>query len=248
MVSGEDHVPRLRSEDREPAAEILSVAEGAAFLARYGLPLVAQTLARTGEEAENAARGYGGAVALKLVAKGLSHKSDVGGVRLGVNDAAEVRRHAAELLAAGHRMGDCDALVLIQPMVRGLVELIVGIAEDRTFGPVVAVGLGGTLTEFFEDIAIRIPPLTRDDALDLLGETRTLRLLEGFRGNPPADKDAVVEVILAASRIALDGEVSELDLNPVIVLKRGAGCVIVDNRVVRGDRAAAPDRNRIGRF
>lgn len=229
-------------------SETLSAAEGATFLARYGLPLVAQTLARTGEEAENAARSYGGAVALKLVAKGLSHKSDVGGVRLGVNGATQVRRHAAELLAAGRRMGDGDALVLVQPMVRGLVELIIGIAEDRTFGPVVAVGLGGTLTELFEDIAIGIPPLTRDDAFDLLGETRALRLLEGFRGSPSADKDAVIEVILAASRIALDGEVSELDLNPVVVLERGSGCVIVDNRVVRGDRAVAPDRNRLGSF
>lgn len=210
----------------------LSPTEGAAFLAPYALPLVPQAIVGAADDAARAALSFGGPVALKLIAEGLSHKSNVGGVKLGLTDAGEIRRVAGDLLALGQAMGDSGARVLVQPMVTGIAELIIGIGDDPTFGPVIVVGLGGTLTELFEDIAIGVAPLSRNDALSLLASLRASALLDGFRGTPLADKDAVVDVILAVSRIALDGMVKELDLNPVIVRERGSGCIIVDNRVV----------------
>jgi len=210
----------------------LSAAEGAEFLAPYALPLVAQAIVGTADDAARAALSFGCPVALKLIAEGLSHKSNVGGVKLGVSDPGEVRQLAGELLALGQTIGDAGARVLVQPMVTGIAELIIGIGDDPTFGPVIAVGIGGTLTELFEDIAIGVAPLSRSDAFSLLASLRASALLDGFRGSPLADKDAVVDVILAVSRIALDGMVKELDLNPVIVRELGSGCIIVDNRVV----------------
>jgi acyl-CoA synthetase (NDP forming) len=210
----------------------LSAVQGAEFLAPYGLPLVPQTLAHTPDDAVRAAASYERPVALKLLAKGLSHKTEAGGVRLGLSSPSEVREVAAELLAAGRRLGDPGAAVLVQPMARGVVEMLVGITDDPTFGRVVVVGFGGTLTELFEDIAVGVPPLSRVDAEELVSGLRSSALLAGYRGSAPADRDALLDLVLTVARIATDGKVKELDLNPVIVGPAGAGCVVVDNRVI----------------
>jgi acyl-CoA synthetase (NDP forming) len=213
-------------------SDALSAVQGAEFLASYGLPLVPQTLARTPDDAALAAASFGGRTALKLIAKGLSHKTEVGGVRLDLPGPSEVREAAADLLAAGRRLGDPGAAVLVQPMARGVAEMIVGITDDPTFGPVVVVGFGGTLTELFKDIAVGVPPLSRADAEELISTLRSAALLAGYRGSEPADRNALVDLVLGVARIAADGKVKELDLNPVIVGPVGAGCVVVDNRVI----------------
>jgi acyl-CoA synthetase (NDP forming) len=125
-------------------------------------------------------------------------------------------------------------------MAAGVAELIVGIAQDPTFGPVIAVGLGGTLTELFRDIALGIPPLSRRLAIDLLDQLRAEALLDGYRGSPPADREAVIDLLLKVSRIAPDDNILELDLNPILVGAKGHGCVAVDNRVVLRDFCRRP--------
>lgn len=211
---------------------VLSAAEGNAFLARYGLPLVEQRVAHSAEEAVDFATELGFPVALKLLARGVSHKSDVGGVRLNISGPGEAHKVAEELLVIGRKAADDSARVLVQPMISGVAELIVGIARDPTFGPVVAVGLGGILTELLGDIALGIPPLSRAEAADLLNQLRGAALLDGYRGRPSADREAILDLIVCVSEIAAEGQIAELDLNPVIVGARGEGCIVVDNRVV----------------
>jgi acyl-CoA synthetase (NDP forming) len=218
---------------------VLSAAAGEALLAEYRLPLVPQRVAGTADEAVAHAVALGLPVAMKLLAEGVSHKSDVGGVRLGLGEREDVRRTAGELLEIGRKVTGSPVALLVQPMVSGVAELIVGIAQDPTFGPVVAVGLGGILTELFEDVAIGIPPLSRADASALLGQVRASVLLDGYRGQSRADREAVIDLIVTVSRIAIDGKVLELDLNPVIVRAQGEGCVIVDNRVVLREEDSA---------
>ena len=130
-------------------------------------------------------------------------------------------------------MADADIDgVLIQSMVTGGVETMIGVADDPLFGPLVAFGLGGIHVEVLGDVRFRVTPLTGRDADELLHEIRGLPLLLGYRGHPPADLDALREILLRVSRLAADvPEIAELDLNPVIALAPGHGCRVVDARV-----------------
>jgi acetate---CoA ligase (ADP-forming) len=205
-----------------------------AVLGAFGLPLPAGTLAHSAEDAAAAARGFGFPVAAKLASRRVPHKTDVGAVRLNLASEAAVRDAFAGLLARGRTIvadADIDG-VLIQPMVTGGVETMIGVADDPLFGPLVAFGLGGIHVEVLGDVRFRVTPLTDRDADELLHEIRGLPLLLGYRGHPPADLDALREILLRVSRLASDvPEIAELDLNPVIALAPGQGCRVVDARV-----------------
>ena len=216
----------------------LSGEEVRAVLGAFGLRLTAGTLAHSAQEAATAARAIGFPVAAKLASRSVTHKTDVGGVRLNLADEAAVRLAFDQVLARGRSLvadGDIEG-VLIQPMVIGGVETMMGTTTDPLFGPLVAFGLGGILVEVLGDVRFRLAPLTDRDADELLHEIRGLPLLLGYRGQPPADLDALREMLLRLSRLAVDvPEIAELDLNPVIALPRGEGCRLVDARVkVRG--------------
>jgi acyl-CoA synthetase (NDP forming) len=225
-------------------SRVLTPVAGASYLQEAGLPLVDQALVRSGDEAAAAATALGLPVALKLVAAGHTHKSDQGGVHLNLQTTREVRDTTAELLALGVGLGDPDAAVLVQPMKKGIVELIVGLSRDPTFGPVVAVGLGGTLAELIDDVVLGIPPLTRPQATEMLEAMRAAHLLAGYRGAPAADRGSVVDLLLKVSRLAEDDDLLELDLNPVLVGPAGTGCSVVDNRVVLRSGPVAPPSPR----
>lgn len=127
--------------------------------------------------------------------------------------------------------------VLVQPVVTGGVETVIGVTQDRLFGPLVAFGMGGIHVEVFRDVAFRIAPLTNHDADGLLRSVRGFPLLQGYRGQPPADLDALRETLLRVSRLAESApEILELDFNPVIALSSGQGCRIVDARIRVGPR------------
>jgi acyl-CoA synthetase (NDP forming) len=185
----------------------------------YGLPLVAERPVASADDAVIAAEEIGYPVVIKTAEAG-AHKTERGGVAIDLRDPKAVRE-------AAERIG---APLLIQPMVRGGVELLVGAVQDPMFGPLIAVGPGGTLAELIGDAAFRLAPLTDIDALELAHTGKAGILLSGFRGAPPADSDAVEDLLLRVSQLANDfPELAELDLNPVIAGPHG--CVIVDARV-----------------
>jgi acyl-CoA synthetase (NDP forming) len=177
-------------------------------------------------------------VALKAVARDLIHKTDAGGVRLGLRDARAVRAAAADIeRAIGEAGHELEGLV-VQPMAPDGVEMLVGVVHDHSFGPVIACGAGGTAAELIKDVSVRITPLTDIDAREMLTSLRTYPLLDGYRGAPRCDVAAIEDVLLRLSAmVESHPEIVELDCNPLIAGPDGA--VIVDARV-RIETAAPP--------
>ncbi len=233
-----EHAAALISEQLAAGAGWLEPQVVAALADCYGLPLVASRTVVDAEQAVRAASELGMPVALKAIAPGLVHKSDAGGVQLGLDGEAAIRAAAAtmrdSLAAGGHEL----AGLVVQPMAPAGVELIVGVVNDRSFGPVVACGAGGTGAELIDDIAVRITPLTDLDAREMLRSLRTFPLLEGYRGAERCDIQAIEDVLLRVSAmVEAHPEIVELDCNPLIATP--AGAVIVDARV-RVEAAPAP--------
>jgi acyl-CoA synthetase (NDP forming) len=172
--------------------------------------------------------------ALKLISTTILHKSDVGGVYLDLRSAestAEAYRSMQAGLAAQGLAGGFEGAV-VQEMIEGGVECLVGLVNDPLFGPLIGFGLGGTLAEVMGDVAFRLHPLTNEDADELMGSVKAARLLAGYRGAPPADLAALRDVLLRVSQLVEDvPEIAELDLNPVIALPAGRGAVVLDARV-----------------
>ena len=201
--------------------------ESLELLAASGIPTIgtiavqAATMPELVEAATAAAEQLGWPVAVKLDAPGLTHKSDIGGVVLGVTGRPEMKASIRKLLAAG-RDHDPDG-VLVQAMARPGVELIAGARRDPQFGPIIVVGIGGVLAEILDDVAVRLAPITADDAREMLAELRGARLLEGVRGRRRVNRSAVVDLLVALSR-AVEAHPGwrEVDLNPVIAGPDGA--------------------------
>lgn len=217
---------------RAQGRTILTEVESKEILAAAGVPVTPTQLAASADEAAALAASAGFPVALKVVATALSHKSDAGGVRLHLDDAAAVRAAYAEILAAAAAQPSVSVDgVSVQPMATPGVELMVGLARDPQFGPVVMFGLGGVLVEVLEDVALRLVPLDPSDAAAMVREIKGFPVLQGYRGAPPVDLAAVESILLAVSRFAAEHpDVNELDLNPVIAGPHGA--VAVDARIV----------------
>jgi acyl-CoA synthetase (NDP forming) len=208
------------------------------LLTLYGVPTVEQRVVVTPEDAAMAAAELGGEVALKVIAPGVVHKSDVGGVRLHLSAAPDVKRAAEDIRAAVQQAtGRTPTGFVVQRMATSGVEVLVGVVNDPQFGPAVACGAGGTLVELLKDVAVRLTPLTAADASGMLRELRSFPLLTGYRGAQPCDIAALEDVLLRISALADDHPtIIEVDCNPVIVSRSGA--VVVDARV-RVARAAA---------
>ena len=182
------------------------------------------------EGAVAAAQALGVPVVLKAVATGLLHKSDAGGVMLGLDGADAVRAGALQIEAAVTAAGHALEGFVVQPMAAGGVELIVGVVHDQSFGPVLACGAGGTTAELIKDVAVRITPVTDLDAAAMLRSLRTFPLLDGYRGAAPCDVAAVEDVLLRVSALVqAHPEIAELDCNPLIAGPHGA--TIVDARL-----------------
>jgi len=213
--------------DRMPGGGWLPVDETGQLLRCYQLPMVASWQALTADEAAAAAADLGGPVTLKAEVHGLVHKSDAGAVLLGL-DGPEAARGGFGSLAAKFA-GDFYG-VLVQPMISGGTEVIIGVVQEPIFGPVIVFGLGGVATEMLGDHAARLAPLTTADADDLIHSIHAAPLLLGHRGQPPADVAALRDALLRISRLADDlPQVAELDLNPVIA--RPDGITAVDARI-----------------
>jgi acetyl coenzyme A synthetase (ADP forming)-like protein len=169
---------------------------------------------------------------LKIQAPGVLHKSDVGGVVLGLNSPQEVAEATSRLCRKMKAIGISLERVLLQREIEGGIEALVGVTTDPTFGPLLVCGLGGVLVELIKDVSFRLTPVTDVDAVEMVSRLRSARLLEGYRGSPPGDHDALIDVILRVSALVeLVPELRELDLNPVKVLPPGQGAVVVDGRM-----------------
>ncbi|MBO0701829.1 MAG: acetate--CoA ligase family protein, partial [Candidatus Dormibacteraeota bacterium] len=200
------------------------------LLRAYGLPLVGGGLVETPEEAGELAGRLGGAVALKGLGAAIVHKTELGAVRLGLEGGDAVRDAAAGMRDRLRQEGAEVERFWVQRMAPTGVEMLVGLARDPTFGPLLACGAGGTNAELLGDVQARITPLTDRDASDMLRRLRTRRLLDGWRGAPPADVEALTDVLLRVSALAeAVPEIEEMDLNPVVCTPEGA--CIVDARV-----------------
>jgi acetate---CoA ligase (ADP-forming) subunit beta len=196
------------------------------LLAGYGVPVVEEALAPSADAAVESARKLGFPVAVKLCGASIAHKTERDLVRLGLGDAAAVAEASTDLLAR-RRPGEEDAALLVQRMIKGRRELIAGLVRDRQFGPCVMLGLGGVLAEALQDVVFRVAPIERVDALEMIDDLRTSRVLGAFRGEPPVDRELLVDVLCGLGRLGVEREdVRSVDLNPLIVT--GSRVVAVD--------------------
>ena len=219
---------------RDRGAGWLGADEVRTVLKNFGLPLPRSAICRTADDAVEAARDIGFPVALKLASHEIVHKTDFGGVQLNLHDATAVSDAFAfirERLVEANRIDAFDG-VLVQPMINGGVEVMVGVTQDPSFGPLIGFGLGGIHVEILKDVFFRVPPITDYDAKEMIRSIRGYQLLEGYRGHPPADITALEELLLRIARLVEEiPEVLELDLNPVVALPPGQGCWVVDARI-----------------
>ena len=207
-------------------------------LAAAGLPVVPSVPAATAEEAAQAARRIGFPVVVKLSSPDITHKSDVGGVRLNLADADAVRAAFGSIVEQASKAQPKARIdgVLVAPMVKGGVECILGVQCDPVFGPVVMMGLGGILVEAMRDVSFRVAPIDAAEARTMVDELRARRVLDGMRGAPAADVDALAEAIARLSQFAAAhaGTLRSLDINPFVVLPRGQGALALDAVLVTG--------------
>jgi acetyl coenzyme A synthetase (ADP forming)-like protein len=222
---------------RAAGRQVLDPQAGAEVMSAYGLSVPPSGLASSGGEAVALAERFGYPVALKRIAPGVVHKSDAGGVALGLADADAVRAAFARIMGPGPALNDgAGKRAFVQRMASKSLEVIVGAQRDAQFGPLVMFGLGGATVEVLRDVAFRLAPLSEAEAREMVAETAAGRLLAGVRSQAPGDLDAVVEALLRVGQLMADlPEVAEVDLNPLIVGAAGEGAWAVDVRVVLGE-------------
>jgi len=205
-------------------------------LSLYGIPVTSEILATDAAAAVSAAEKIGYPVVLKIESPDIAHKTEAGGVRLNVLDAAAVRSGYSQIIenARTYNAHAEIAGVLVQEMVAGGRELILGMSKDADFGPAIAVGLGGIFVEVLKDVTLGVPPLTERDRRSMLARLRGAAILDGTRGAGPADIDAVVDILGKFSQLCIDLQdvVSEIDINPMLVFERGQGARVVDCLIV----------------
>ncbi len=213
---------------------VLDISQSQKFLEKYKIPFVKSYLAKNSDAAVIAANNIGYPVTLKVVSKQVVHKTDIGGVILGIQNDDELQKAFAKIISnikqkvRGARIDG----IMVQRFVNG-VEVIVGGKLDPTFGQTILFGLGGIFVELIEDVSLRIVPINKIDAGEMISEIKAYKIFSGFRGKK-VDKEAVEEILLRVSKLLEDNtKITELDINPLIVLQKGA--VAVDARIVIGE-------------
>jgi acetate---CoA ligase (ADP-forming) len=212
------------------------------FLRAYGIDVIAEAIVLNADDAVSSARQFGYPVVMKIVSERILHKSDIGGVLLGVANEDDVRRGFSTLMERGRAAlnGDDPEGVVIQHQIVDGVEMIAGLVIDRQFGPFVLVGTGGVLAEVLDDVVLRPAPVEPDEVLDMVNQLRGKKLLTGFRGAELADLDALASTVSALSYLGWDHAdlIAELDLNPVLVRPKGLGAVVPDALVILAEQSS----------
>jgi len=228
-MTGREIIDKARGEGRRVLTEI----EAKELLKQAGVSVVDTKLATSKEEAISISQQLGFPVVLKIASSDVVHKSDAGGVKLGLKTANQAGKAYDDILKAIKKQYPEAKIqgVSVQKMARPGVEVIIGISTDAQFGPVIMFGLGGILVEVLKDVSFRIVPLAKRDAREMIREIKGYPVLEGYRGQEPVDVTNLEEMILKVSNFAEQyPEVEELDLNPIFAYKDGA--VAVDARVI----------------
>lgn len=229
------------SPQQEQAAAALAARGRVAFseheskelIAAWGIPITREATAVSADKAVAAAAAIGYPVALKVDSPDILHKTEAGAIRLGLTDGAQVAAAYADIMSNAARYGPAGAVingVLVQEMVSGGVETIIGVSYDAQLGPTLLFGAGGVMVEVYNDVALRLCPITRSEARDMINQVKGSRLLHGFRGRPAADVDALAAALVSVSQLAvnLEGTLAELDINPLMVLPAGQGLRAAD--------------------
>ncbi len=241
-----DRVEAIVERTRRAGRARLNEAEALSLLEAYGVPVVPSRAATDADEAVEAAKSVGFPVVLKAMAPPVSHKSDVGGVIVGLQSAREVRGAYYEIVDRLSDVGvSADAIdgLLVQQMVRGGREVIIGTVFDPSFGPLIMFGLGGIYVEALGDVVFRVHPVTDVDAAEMIQQVKGYKLLEGMRGEKPVDVETLQEVILRISQLVGDFPViGEIDINPFVVFEPGVRPLAVDARVVLSNEAVSAAR------
>jgi acyl-CoA synthetase (NDP forming) len=207
-------------------------AQARAYVAAFGVPEAATGVARSADEAVRDARRVGYPVAVKVLSPDIAHKTEAGGVALNLADDEAVRAAWADVTQAAARAQPGARIdgVMVQKMERGVAEIIVGATRDPVFGPVLTVGLGGVLTEIYQDTSHRLLPVDEDTALQMLRELKAFALLDGFRGKPRGDVAAACQRIVAIGNalLAAPAHVSQIEVNPLLIKEAGQGVAVLD--------------------
>jgi acetate---CoA ligase (ADP-forming) len=217
----------------------LTETAGKHILALYGIPITKECVATSAEDAAHNAKEISFPVAMKIVSPQITHKTEAGGVVLNIQSEDEARAAFERIMQSARKYNSQAELqgVSVQEMISGGYETIVGMTRDPQFGPGIIFGLGGIFVEVLKDVALRVPPLDADDARAMIESLKGKAILKGARGAKPADLNAVIETLQNFSQLCLDlkDEVSEIDINPLVVLEEGKGaraldCLIVPSR------------------
>jgi acyl-CoA synthetase (NDP forming) len=225
---------------REGVTRALNEAEAKAYLHAHGLPVVQERVAATAQDAVSAAAELGFPVAVKVLSPDILHKTEVGGVALGVGSEDAVRAAFDSVTGSARRHrpeARIEGVVVQQQIVNG-TGMLLGVTRDPVFGSVMTVGLGGVLTELYQDIAIRVLPVDRRIAEEMLRELKCFPMLDGFRGAEVCDRAALVEVMVGLSELVMreGAEIAEIEVNPVLVRPKGQGAVIVDALIMKVEK------------
>ncbi|NJN17722.1 MAG: CoA-binding protein [Oscillochloris sp.] len=231
----QDRVAKLFADIRSSGRVELGEIEAREVMEAYGMRLPKSRLARTPDEAAEIAAEFGFPVVMKISSPDILHKSDIGGVKVGIADASGAR-DAFELIEYRARKYNREARIwgmLVQQMVPKGREILVGVSRDPQFGPLVGVGMGGIYVEVLKDIAFRLAPISEYEAEEQLRSIRTYPLLRGVRGERRADTDAIIETVLRVSQLVTDfPEIVEMDINPLVAYNRGEGAIVLDARII----------------
>jgi acetyltransferase len=238
---------RRMAADRETASQLIEKALGTEethfmpeheaneILQAYGFPVLKSRLVRDALELESAFEAVGPPVAMKISSVDIPHKFDAGGVKLKIRTLDEATAARDEILENARSFNPEARIqgVLVERMARGGVEVIIGASRDEKFGPMCMFGLGGTFVEAIKDVTFRLAPMWEVSAEQMIESIRAYKVLQGMRGNPPSDIDAIKDCILRLSQLVSDHpEIAELDINPLIVYREGEGCVVADSRIL----------------
>ena len=218
---------------RKEGRKYLLEPEAKAVCAEYGIPVTEFMVAKTEDEAVNFADELGYPVVLKIVSPDVIHKFDVGGVILNLKASSEIREAYKKILnnVEKHKPKAKISGILVQEMAPESTEIIIGATKDPQFGPALMFGLGGIFVEVLKDVTFRIAPITEEDAREMITEVKAYPILKGYRNQPPADIDTIIQILVNTSRLVMDHqEIKELDLNPVMVYEKGAKTV--DARII----------------
>ncbi len=199
----------------------------------YGIPITKIEVAKTEDAAVAAAKKIGYPIVLKIVSPQVLHKSDAGGVIVGVNDEKGIREGYQKIISNIKKNVPAAVIegILVQEMAPKGTEIIIGSTVDPTFGPTIMFGLGGIFVEILKDVSFRLAPITKDDAWEMLDEIKAKKMLDGPRGTAKADKETIVNTLLSVSKMLMEcPEIKELDMNPILVYEKGARAV--DARVI----------------